>query len=325
MLTCQFCGLTGSRGDECFQLDKHNRGFWCEDCDGFTYFDETEMKHHFLLILEDRTTKKENRIAANIKFNKRLSPFRYPGGKSKIIDYLYLRLREKKSKKLISPYTGGGSFELAMLNAGVVEHLHLNDLDTGIFAFWWVVKHMPFALIERLQTITPTHNDFFECQSIIKEDYRGVDVVEAAWASLLVNRLAYSGIYKANPLGGKNGTRKALLSRWNPIELEKRIMHIHQLSDHITITQENALELIEEAYWDEEATIFIDPPYFEKGKELYHCFYTKKDHIELAQLLDSLYQGCPGADLIVTYDYHQWIDNLYFYPQTEVISRSYSA
>ncbi|MEG6533720.1 hypothetical protein V6C20_09330 [Caldibacillus thermoamylovorans] len=142
---------------------------------------------------------------------------------------------------------------------------------------------------------------------------------------MLNNNFKWGLFLKDELIAEYPGTRKALLSRWNPIELEKRIMHIHQLSDHITITQENALELIEEAYWDEEATIFIDPPYFEKGKELYHCFYTKKDHIELAQLLDSLYQGCPGADLIVTYDYHQWIDNLYFYPQTEVISRSYSA
>jgi DNA adenine methylase len=315
----------GTHEDEYFQLDKHNRGFWCEDCDGFTYFDETDNKHRFLLILEDKTTKKANRISTNVKFNKRLSPFRYPGGKSKIIDYLYLHLKETKSKKLISPYTGGGSFELAMLDAGVVEHLHLNDLDTGIFSFWWVVKHMPFALVDRLRTITPTHDDFFEAQSIIKKDYRGVDVVEAAWAALLVNRLAYSGIYKANPLGGKNGTRKALLSRWNPSELEKRIMHVHQLSERIAITQENAIELIEEAYWDEEATIFIDPPYFEKGKDLYHCYYTEKDHIELSHLLDSLYQGCPGADLIVTYDYHQWIDDLYYYPQREIISRKYSA
>lgn len=325
MLTCRFCGLTGTPDDGDFQLDKYNKGFWCEACDGFNYFEHVKNRHRFVLILEYQSANSQPKVKVPIRFNKRLSPFRYPGGKSKLIDYLYLHLNYSKTKKLVSPFTGGGSFELAMLDAGVVEHLHLNDLDTGIFSFWWVVKHMPFALIERLQTITPTHKDFFEAQSIIKEDYRGVDVVEAAWASLLVNRLAYSGIYKANPLGGKKGTRKALLSRWNPIELEKRIMHIHQLSERITVTQENALELIEEAYWDGESTIFIDPPYFEKGKDLYHCYYTEKDHIELSHLLDSLYHGCPGADIIVTYNYHEWIDNLYYYPQRKIISRTYSA
>jgi len=325
MLTCQFCGLIGTAEDGCFQLDELNRGFWCEECDGYTYFEDVDNRHRFLLILENKAIGKISNVSSGFKFNKRLSPFRYPGGKSKIIDYLYLRLKETKTKKLISPYTGGASFELALLDAGVIENLHLNDLDTGIFSFWWVVKHVPFALIERLRSITPTKKDFYECQSIIKNDYKGVDLVEAAWAALVVNRLAYSGICKANPLGGKKGTKKSLLSRWNPAELEKRIMHIHRLSERITVTQENAIELIEEAYWDEEATIFIDPPYFEKGKQLYHCYYTEKDHIELSQLLDSLYQGCPGADLIVTYDYHQWINSIYTYPEKEVINRVYSA
>jgi DNA adenine methylase len=264
-------------------------------------------------------------VKATRSFHKRLLPFRFPGGKSKVIDYLYSRLRQSKSKMLISPFTVGGSFELAMLDAGAVQELHLNDWDTGIFSFWWVVKHMPYALIERLQSIEPSHQDFFQAQAIIKSDYQGVDMVDAAWSVLLVNRLAYSGIVKANPLGGRNGSKETLLSRWNPRELIKRITHIHQISDRIHVTQENAIELIEDAYWNEEATIFIDPPYFVKGKDLYHCYYTKEDHVALSCLLDSLYHGCPGADLVVTYDYHPWIEQQYHYPEMERIYRIYSA
>lgn len=102
-----------------------------------------------------------------------------------------------------------------MLEAGIVETIHLNDLDTGVFSFWWLVKHMPFALIHRLESTVPTHKQYFEAQNLIKSDYGGADLVEAAWASLLVNRLSYSGICKANPLGGRNGKTKSLLSRWN--------------------------------------------------------------------------------------------------------------
>jgi DNA adenine methylase len=321
LLTCQFCGNTDN---EDFQFDKYNQGFWCEVCDGFTYFDHIKNRHRFVLILE-KSNINQPKVKAPIRFNKRLSPFRYPGGKSKIIDYLYLHLKDSKTKKLVSPFTGGGSFELAMLDAGVIEYLHLNDLDTGIFSFWWVVKHMPFALIERLKTITPTHDDFFQAQEIIKNDYANVDVVDAAWAVLIVNRLAYSGIAKANPLGGRNGSHKKLLSRWNPKELIKRIKKIHSMGDQIEVTQMDAFELIEDAYWDNQATLFIDPPYVGKGRDLYHCYYTEKDHIELSHLLHSLYQGFPGADLIVTYDYHKLIDDLYYYPQREVINRTYSA
>ena len=55
-----------------------------------------------------------------------------------------------------------------MLSANVVGKLHLNDLDTGIYSFWWIVKHMPYVLIDRLVSIIPTHKDYFEAQAIIK-------------------------------------------------------------------------------------------------------------------------------------------------------------
>lgn len=324
MLTCQFCGLTGTPEDGDFQLDTlYNRGFFCECCDGFTYFDDVEEKHRFILILEHKN-KRQEKISTPIKFHKRLSPYRYPGGKSRIIDYLYTYLQKEKTKKLVSPFTGGASFELAMLHSGVVEELHLNDLDFGVYSFWWLVKHMPYALIERIQTVRPTHNDYFSAQELIKSDYHEADMVDAAWSSLLVNRLSYSGIYKANPLGGKNGSINSLLLRWNPDELIKRIHMIHELTEKITITQLDACELIEEAYWEDQATIFIDPPYVDKGKDLYHCYYTKRDHINLAVLLDTLYRGSPGSDIIVTYDYSEWLENLYDYPQIVILNRNYS-
>lgn len=65
--------------------------------------------------------------------------------------------------------------------------------------------------------------------------------------------------------------------------------------------------------------------YVKKGKDLYHCYYTERDHIELASLLDSLHHGTPGADILVTYDYTQWLSQLYQYPDIRKIGRFYSA
>lgn len=325
MLTCQFCNITAPKNSDEWQLDKHEKGFWCETCDGYTYFISTKGQHRFKLILEDSSAAKISCPYPPLKLSKRLSPYRYPGGKSKVIDYLYSHLQDSKTKILVSPFTGGGSFELAMLEAGVVDSLHLNDLDTGIFSFWWTVKHCPEALIDRLNEKLPTHIDYFIAQDLINNDYKGANMIEAAWASLLVNRLAYSGIVKANPLGGRHGQQESLLSRWNPNETIKRIERIYHLSDRIEISQENAVTLIEEAYWAEGNTLFIDPPYVKKGKDLYHCYYTERDHLELASLLDSLHHGMPGADILVTYDYSRWLSQLYRYPNIEKIGRLYSA
>lgn len=324
MLNCSFCGELGELDNDLFTADSTNQGFWCDCCDGYSYFNDQAIKHRFTLILEDAAAPKPTHKKSGQMFRKRLSPLRYPGGKSKLIDYLHLHLQQAKSEKLISPFTGGGSFELAMLESGVIQQLHLNDLDFGIYSLWWTILHAPDELIHRLHCSNPTHDDFFESQSIIKKDFIGVDMMDAAWSTLLVNRLAYSGIARANPLGGRKGKQTALLSRWNPVDIENRIRTISSMSDRITISNRDALELIEESYWEDTHSIFIDPPYFAKGKDLYNCYYTQKDHISLSVLLESLHHGMPGADIIVTYDYHDQIRNLYHLSDEVIIGRHYS-
>lgn len=323
MLVCYHCGYSSDQKEQDFQLDGQ-KGFWCVDCDGYTY-NNIQDKHRFKLILEDQSKGEVVNNYSDIKLSKRLSILRYPGGKTRIINFLYNELKELNStSKLISPFTGGGSFELSMLDANIVEELHLNDLDFGVFSIFWVIKHMPDDLKWRLKSERPNHKSFFRARNLIRGNYRSLNILEAAWTYLLVNRLAYSGIVNANPLGGKNGTPEKLLSRWNPDDLIKRIDRIHSLSDKITITNTDAVELIEEQYWNKNATIFIDPPYFKKGKQLYNHYFRKEDHINLSVLLDSLHQGMPGADIILTYDYHEFIEKIFEQPEIKKINRSYS-
>lgn len=324
LCTCAHCLESGELGSGDFSLDHDQKGFWCESCDRYTYLDTDAPRHSFKLILESKSATEERTQKPAIKFEKQLSPFRYPGGKSKIIDYLYQQLQPHQCERLVSPFSGGASFELAMLRSGVVKHLHLNDMDFGVYAFWRCVKEDPSGLIQKLKTITPTHTDYFNAQSQIKGNHPDKDLLKAAWSTLLVNRLAYSGIAKANPLGGRSGTQENLRSRWNPAALIQKINRIHELRDRITVTREDAVPLIEEAYWSDHTTLFIDPPYIQKGKALYPCFYTESDHMQLAWLLDSLHESMPGADILVTYDMHEFFDRFYEAPKTIELGRFYS-
>lgn len=325
LLTCEHCDEAGYAEDGDFQVDKQQQGFWCETCDRYNYLDKNAVRHRFKLILEKKDGPKNAVAKPPHKFAKQLSPYRYPGGKSKVIDYLYHHLHESRTKLLVSPFTGGGSFELAMLEAGVVDSLHLNDLDFGVFSFWSIVRDDPAALIDLIRTVTPTHADYFAAQAHIKANYDGLSGLDAAWCSLLVNRLAYSGVAKANPLGGRHGDQASLLSRWKPEVLIKRIQTIHDMRERFIVTQQPAVALIEEAYWNDEATLFIDPPYVAKGKALYQCFYTMDDHYELCALLDSLHGGFSGADIVLTYDYHETLEFIYDTPDIEYLTRIYSA
>lgn len=316
---CKFCG-----SDYYDDLDGE-QGFWCADCDSYNYFDEQNETRRFTLILESRSPIDNARASVKVKLNKRLSPLRYPGGKSKIADYLYHRLNLAKAKVLVSPYSGGGSVELALLHAGVIDYLILNDFDYGVYALFETIRSDPEALIERIENIKLTHADYFKAQAVVLSGYEGCNLLEAAWSMLLNNRLAFSGIYNAKPLGGKEGETDKLLSRWIPDALVKRIEIIHSLREKFEIRNVDACELIEEAYWMPETTILIDPPYYKQGKRLYRCFYKEQDHVNLNVLLESLYTGFPGADILLCYDDEEFIERLYWFPQVEKISRAFSA
>lgn len=316
-IPCVFCGEW---------LDKDNDfcedGVWCNECDGFTPF-EVENRNNYTLLLEDNK-KKEEIIESAIKLNQRLSPLRYPGGKSKVISSIYKQIENKQVQTFVEPFAGGASVGLSLLEAGVIQSLVLNDLDYGIYSLFSVILNDVDWLIEQIETLDLNHDDFYHHRSIVKNKYKNCTQREAALSMLITNRLAYSGICKANSMGGKNGTKKMLLSRWNPKELIRRINVIHQLRNQITVLNKDALEIIEDYYWKPETAILCDPPYFLKGEQLYNHFYQTNNHQNLSELLDSLYQGMPGAHIIVTYDEHDFIRKIYKYPDIRTLNRNYS-
>lgn len=157
---------------------------------------------------------------------------------------------------------------------------------------------------------------------MIKKDYEGCSELERAFGFLVVNRLAFSGIWNANPTSN-------LLQRWNPAALEKRILDIWEKREQITLLNEDALKVIEEYYWDNNCTLFVDPPYYVAwDKKLYHHCYQEEEHEQLAFLLNSLVSCMPAhADILVTYDNHPFIEALYQkagVAHIETISRNYS-
>lgn len=322
ILKCIYCGNAASV--ENFDLDKNNLGFWCNECDGYNYYHDNTSRHKFTLILEDKSKTDTCVYEVPIKLDKRISPLRYPGGKSKICEYIYSKIQDLNKDTFVEAFSGGGSVGLALLKSNVINNLILNDLDYGIYALFTLIKENPNVLIEKIKNYEPNHQDFFDYQKKIFDKYKDCSMLESAWSLLLVNRLAYSGIYKANPLGGRRGTQNSLLQRWNPDGLINRINKIHSISEHITVLNLDAKSLIEEVYWKPNTTIFVDPPYFNKGKDLYSCYYNEEDHIELSLLLDSLHQGCPGADMILTYDNNKFIEEIYKYPSIEKVNRVYS-
>lgn len=321
LFTCQWCGYSGTD----VELDEqHSDGFWCPVCDGHTYI-EASQNHarRMLLILETSQKNDPPKVSKGLK--KHLSPLRYPGGKSRLIDYIAQALKGEHLHTFVEVFAGGASVGLSLLDAGIIEKLVLNDLDLGVFSFWKCAVRDPDALISKLNKEVPTLESFRESQRLLTSP-EGIPTSDLAWAQLICNRLSFSGISKGGPLGGNHGTQEQLLARWNPAALKKRINHIANMSDKIEIHCEDACSLLElYAYWDERTTCFIDPPYVLKGKELYRKYFEIDDHRKLAEMLNSLYIGFPGADIIITYDDHPLIQQLYPYANIVHATRKYSS
>ena len=138
---CRFCGLTSDTIDD-FEVDhKNHLGFWCPDCDGFTYFAEEDRS--YILFLEDKGLQEMHKKA---DFPVHVSPLRYPGGKSKLTQRILNSCRPGHMENFIEPFAGGASVGLALLLAGKVKNLYLNDMDYGIYSLFKVIKENPDEL-----------------------------------------------------------------------------------------------------------------------------------------------------------------------------------
>lgn len=324
-MICKICGFNNGSLNLIEEYDSIDSGFWCYGCNGYNYFNEQDDTRIFKLILEDKGKKDDTRIEkSKIKFNKRLSPLRYPGGKSKLIEFLYMKMQGLEVNTFVEVFSGGASVGLALLEAKIINKLVINDKDYGIYSLFKTIIENPQHLINKIMHTNLSHDDFFNAQDIIKNNYTNTTLEESAWSFLVANRLAYSGICKANPLGGKKGSLDALLSRWNKDSLISRIKKIHALKDKIVVLNLDANDVIEEYYWDDSNFLFIDPPYLNKGPSLYNLYYTTDDHVKLSVLLTELYHEFPCANILITYDNDNFIENLYWNANVDKINRVYS-
>lgn len=314
-MKCIWCNYD-SDSLEAFELDYiNNKGVWCPECDGFTYFNENEVFNSYNLLLEKKDY--EVKVHSAIKFNKQLSPLRYPGGKSKLIDLLYPYV-DKEKKCFVEPYCGGCSVSLALLAAGVISQVVLNDLDYGIFSLFNLILYDTKWLEQAIREFIPTREEFFKGRSIILDNYKNVTERQAGFAMLTVNRIAYSGVIRANP-------KSNIMERWNANTLIRRINWISEQKDKIKLLNLDAESIIQEYYWNKDNVIFIDPPYYSKGKVLYNLYYKEQQHESLALLLNTLYSSYPGcADILITYDNEPFIKNLYPYSNVQEIGRVFS-
>lgn len=185
------------------------------------------------------------------------------------------------------PYTGGAGAALRLLTDGVVEEIHLNDLNAGIAAFWRTVTSTDGAeAMCALITSTPVTMEQWHQQHSTYLTGEADDLT-LAFATFFLNRTNRSGILDARPIGGleQDGEWK-IDARYNKTALIERIRHIASMGERIHVTELDGLRFLKdlEAY-DQNVLVYADPPYVEQGGNLYLHAFDNKDHRALSDTL----------------------------------------
>lgn len=247
------------------------------------------------------------------------SPLRYPGGKACLYDLaiLFMRVNELRQRNYVEPYSGGCGLALSLLFSGHVTQVHLNDLDRSVWAFWKAALDHTEALIDRISA-TPVTVEEWERQRAVQASKADADVVDLGFSTFFLNRTNRSGIiHSGGVIGGKSQAGPWKLDcRFNRDDLTKRIKRVAQYRNRITLYNEDA-----EVFMDrvgssipDTSVVYIDPPYHDKGSQLYRNSYRPQDHARIASRLASL-----SAPWFMTYDNVPPIRDLYAdYPHVEL-------
>jgi DNA adenine methylase len=206
-----------------------------------------------------------------------------------------LRAQPTRARQYIEPYAGGAGAGLKLLVEEEVEHVILNDLDPGIAALWRAVFDHPDELIRRVRTCTLSVAAWSRYRRIYVEGSH--DEVELGFATLFLNRTNRSGILEARPIGGLDQTgRWGVGARFDRERLAQRIRRLAAYRSRVSISQRDGLALVRPYLRDDRSFIYLDPPYLNKGHELYLDTLKWSDHERLARTLRS------ASNWILTYD-----------------------
>ncbi len=224
----------------------------------------------------------------------------------------------------VEPYAGGAAIALELLFHEYVSRIHINDISKPLHAFWKSVLDRTEAFC-RLVVKTPLTVAQWDKQKRVLEHQADYDDVEIGFAFFFLNRTNRSGILNGGIIGGRDQTGPWKIdARYNARELAHRIEAIARMRNRINLTRQDALKFLGDGVtrWPQETLIYLDPPYYVKGRDLYYDYYEPGDHASVAEFMK---QGVRQQRWIVSYDNVKPIRTLYRGARHLVYDIGYSA
>jgi DNA adenine methylase len=257
-----------------------------------------------------------------------LSPLRYAGGKSKAVGFLLEHLPKLKHKKVVSPFFGGGSFELVLS-----QHLGIQVIGYDVFGllvnFWNVLMYRKTEFIQELEKFNITEPEFTYNRHVLLNYWEKIKPQDLEYHTktkiplepqdleLLDSNPLLQAVYYYYNMSLSYGPMFLGWPSSNEINKDKFSRRLEKLKkmqfNHLSIECSSFEQVLEK---HREDFLYLDPPYYLEGdskmfKPMYpNCnfpiHHKHFNHIQLAKQLKAHKGG-----FILTYNDCETIRELY--------------
>ena len=225
-----------------------------------------------------------------------------------------MELSEQHKSELLQyrePFFGGGSIGLLFLSeSAITSNIWINDKDKALCCLWTCIINHHDNLIKLIKNFKPSVDKFYAIKKELLEleimPTEENEILDIALKKLAIHQISFSGLgtKSGGPLGGKEQKSKYSIDcRWSPEYICKKIIYLNEKFSKIKIEQSSCTNLDFQNIIDDnsyKSLIYLDPPYYVKGNELYQHGFSIEDHKRLMLSLKKTkhiwllsYDDCP--------------------------------
>jgi len=179
--------------------------------------------------------------------------------------------------------------------------------------------------VEALEITIENWNSLLSFRDVTELPKNDEELINLGVAGLFFNRTNFSGIMKAGPIGGKSQlSNYSIDCRFKKDRILGLIKYLYEkFAGHIEINYGDALTFLKSRrneILDGFSFVYIDPPYYKEGRNLYRYYYIDDDHTKLAKYITN--QTYPW---LISYDDDLFIRKLYKRSEIQHIYLDYTA
>lgn len=259
------------------------------------------------------------------------SIIRYPGSKAKLAPAIrnYMpawmmgsMFDPPDNAWFIEPFFGSGAAGLQLMNRVCrTIRVWINDIDYAMYAVWQSVMHETRRLVEYVRAFEPSKQAFYEMKSA--DGASTGCLARDAFRKIALHRMSVSGYgaMSGGPIGGKRQSGAYTVGcRWTPASIEQAIYNARRTLSRfpeVRITNLHFRDVLAGA--PASSLVYLDPPYFVKGGQLYAHNMSPDEHLELAGILRRT-----AADWRLSYDDCPEIRDMYSWAEFRELEIHYT-